>query len=102
MSDNSTMTVRAIFETREAADLAVEHLVQKCGIPRPDVFIQAVHDENTAGLAPSGGDVLSTGGARRDAPLAGEIEVSADIAKDQLAAIQRSLGEIGAMRVSGW
>jgi hypothetical protein len=45
--------------------------------------------------------VSSTGSARKDAPLAGEIEVSADIAADQLAAIQRSLGEIGAMRVSG-
>jgi hypothetical protein len=101
MSDNSTTTVRAIFETREAADLAVEHLVQKHGIPRPDIFIQAAHDENTAGSTPSGGDVSSTGDARNDAPLAGEIEVSADIAADQLAAIQRSFGEVGAMRVSG-
>jgi hypothetical protein len=101
MSDNSTKTVRAIFETREAADLAVEHLVQKHGIPRPDIFIQTAHDENTAGSAPSGGDLSSTGSARKDAPLAGEIEVSADIAPNQLAAIQRCLGEIGAICVSG-
>jgi hypothetical protein len=101
MSDNSTTTIRALFETREAAELAVEHLVQKHGVPRPDIFVQAAHDDNTSGTAPSGGDVSSTGNARADAPLAGEIEVSVDVAADQLAAIQRSMGEIGAMRVSG-
>lgn len=57
MSDNSTTTVRAIFETHEAADLAIEHLAQKHGIPRADIFVQAAHDENSAGSAPSGGDV---------------------------------------------
>lgn len=101
MSDSSTTTIRAIFETREAADLAVEHLVQKHSIPRPDIFIQAVHDANTTGSMPSGGDISPTGNARDDAPLAGEIEVTVDIAADQMAAIQRTMGEIGAVRVSG-
>lgn len=101
MSDNSTTTVRAIFETREAADLAVEHLVQKHGIPRPDIFVQAANDENSAGSAPSGGDVSSSGNVRKDAPLTGDIEVSVDIAADRLAAVQRSMGDLGAMRVSG-
>lgn len=101
MSDNSTSTVRAIFETREAADLAIEHLVQKHGIPRPDIFVQAAGDGNTAGSAPSGGDVSSSGHVRTDAPLAGDIEISVDIAADRLAAIQRSMGDLGAMRVSG-
>ena len=39
--------------------------------------------------------------ARTDAPLEGEIEVSADIAVSQIAAVQRSLGDAGATRVSG-
>ncbi|WJH38314.1 hypothetical protein N7E02_06600 (plasmid) [Aliirhizobium terrae] len=101
MSDSSTITVHAIFETREAAHLAVEYLVQKHGIPRPDIFVQAANDENSAGSAPSGGDVSSSGKVRTDAPLTGDIEVSVDIAADRLAAVQRGLGDLGAMRVSG-
>ena len=100
MADDSTTTIRATFETREAADLAVEHLVQQHGIARPDIFIRAAGDRNSAGSAPSGGDASHDGGARRDAPLEGEIEVSADIAPSQIAAIQRSLGDAGALRVS--
>lgn len=100
MSNGSNTTIRAIFETREAADLAVEHLIQKHGIPRPDIFIQAAHDAKTTGSLPSGGDIAPTGSARDDAPLEGEIEVSVDVAAEQMAAIQRTMGEIGAMRVS--
>jgi len=100
MSDNSTTTVRAIFETREAADLAIEHLVQKHGIPRADIFVQATDDENSAGSAPSGGDVSSSGLVQTDALLTGNIEMSVDIAADRLAFIQRSMGDLGAMRVS--
>ncbi|MCO5732506.1 hypothetical protein [Rhizobium sp. SSA_523] len=101
MADDSTTTVRATFETREAADLAVEHLVQQHGISRPDIFIQSTSSANTSGAAPSGGDANHEHGARTDAPLNGEIEVSADIAAHQLPAVQRSLGEAGAIRVSG-
>ncbi|TCU09610.1 hypothetical protein [Rhizobium sullae] len=100
MADDSTTTIRATFETREAADLAVEHLVQQHGISRPDIFIQSATDRNSAGSAPSGGDASHDEGARRDAPLAGEIEVSADIAYSQVAAVQRSFRAAGAMRVS--
>lgn len=100
MADDSTTTIRATFETREAADLAVEHLVQQHGISRPDIFIQSASERNTAGSAPSGGDASHGDGARRDAPLEGEIEVSADIASSQVAAVQRSLGDAGALQVS--
>ncbi|MBY5348487.1 hypothetical protein [Rhizobium leguminosarum] len=100
MADDSTTTIRARFETREAADLAVEHLVQQHGISRPDIFIQSASDRNSAGSAPSGGDASHDGGARRDAPLEGEIEVSVDIASRQVAAVQRSLRAAGAVRVS--
>lgn len=60
MADDSTTTIRARFETREAADLAVEHLVQQHGISRPDIFIQSASDRNSAGSAPSGGMPLMT------------------------------------------
>ncbi|WP_105439413.1 hypothetical protein [Neorhizobium sp. T25_13] len=100
MADDSTTTIRATFETREAADLAVEHLVQQHGIARPDIFIQSATDRNSAGSAPSGGDVSHEEGARRDAPLEGEIEVSVDIASRQVTAVERRLGDAGALRVS--
>jgi hypothetical protein len=101
MADDSTTTIKAVFETRAAADLAVEHLVQQHGIARPDIFIQSASANNTAGSAPCGGDVSHAGGARRDAPLEGEIEVSADINSSLIAAVQRTFGDLGAIRVSG-
>jgi hypothetical protein len=101
MADDSTTTIRAIFETREAADRAVEHLVQQHGISRPDLFIQSATDRNTAGSVPSGGDASHAEGNRDDAALEGDIEVSADIEAGQIAAVQRSLGDAGAIRVSG-
>ncbi|AYD05176.1 hypothetical protein [Neorhizobium sp. NCHU2750] len=101
MADDSTTTIRAVFDTREAADLAVEHLVQQHGISRPEFFIQSTTDWNTTGSKPSGADASRTGGARDDAALEGEIEVSADISADRFAGVQRSLGDAGAIRVSG-
>lgn len=101
MSDDSTTTIRATFKAREAADLAIEHLVQQHGISRPDISVQPFASENSAGSAPSGGDVGSNSDARTDAPLESEIEVSADIAADKIAAVQRSLGDLDAVRVSG-
>jgi hypothetical protein len=101
MADDSTVTIRAMFETRAAAELAVEHLVQQHGISRPDIFIQSANGENTAGTRSSGGDASHEGGARHDGAIEGEIEVSADIAADQVPAVQRSFGDAGAIRVSG-
>ncbi|KQO77718.1 hypothetical protein [Rhizobium sp. Leaf262] len=101
MADDSTTTIRATFETRAAADLAIEHLVQQHGISRPDIFVQSATAENTAGSRPSGGDASHEDGAREDAALEGEIEVSADIAADQVDSVHRSLGDAGAIRVSG-
>ncbi|WP_145643736.1 hypothetical protein [Neorhizobium alkalisoli] len=100
MADDSTITVRANFETREAADLAIEHLVQQLGISRPDVFVQSATVANTSGSRVSGGDVSNGDGSRDDAPLAGEVEVSVDIAAAQLPKVNRIFGDLGAMRVS--
>lgn len=101
MADDSTTTLRATFDTRTAADLAVEHLVQQHGISRPDIFIQSATAENTSGAVASGGDVSKSGAVRDDARLEGEIELFADIPSDKISAIQHSLGEAGALRVSG-
>lgn len=101
MSDTSTRTIIARFETHQAAELAVEHLTQEQGIDRADIFLQASGPVNTVGTMPSGGDAASSQeGARNDAPLDGEIELSADIAADQVSAVQRMLGDVGALRVS--
>jgi hypothetical protein len=100
MAEDSTTTIRATFETREAAHLAVAHLVQQHGIARPDIFIQSATDRNSAGSAPSGGDVSHEEGAPRDAPLEGEIEVSVDIASRQVTAVERGLGDAGVLRGS--
>ncbi|MBB3595981.1 hypothetical protein FHX08_006401 [Rhizobium sp. BK529] len=100
MGDDSTTTIRATFETREATDIAVEHLVQQYGISRPDIFIEPAAGRNSAGLVPSGGDASHEEGARRDAPLKGEIEVSADVKRSQVGAVERCLEEAGALRVS--
>lgn len=100
MADDSTVTIRASFSTREAADLAVEHLVQQQGISRPDIFIQAATSENTSGSRASGGDASHEDGTRHDGALDGDIEVSVDVAADQIAAVQRIFGDVGAMRVS--
>ncbi|MFN7089756.1 MAG: hypothetical protein ACK4P4_04320 [Allorhizobium sp.] len=100
MADDSTITLKAVFDTREKADLAVEHLVQQHGVDRPDIFIQAASTNNTAGTSPSGGDAARSEGSRRDAPLKGEIEVSADIPSDLASAVRQSLTEGGAILVT--
>lgn len=97
MADDSSTTIWATFDTREAAELAVEHLVQLRGILRPDIFIQSATTENTAGSASSGSDASHDGEARTDAALEGEIVVAAD----QIAFVQRNHGDAGAIRVLG-
>jgi len=101
MSDSSNKTVIATFETREAADIAVEHLVQQLGIARTDVSVQAAGHENSSGLLPSGGDAQSKDQeGRADGKQDGEIEVSADVRAEQTAKLHRLFGDLGALRVS--
>lgn len=100
MSDDSTIRVWARFETRAAADLAVEHLVQQLGLARPDIFLQSATEQNTAGLEPSGGDVSGRARARTDSPLKGQVVLSADIDDGQISEVQQMLDESGALEVS--
>ncbi|MCK8779713.1 hypothetical protein M0654_06900 [Rhizobium sp. NTR19] len=101
MSDNSSKTVTARFETRAAAELAVEHLAQDHGIDRADIFVQPVGAENTSGTSPNGSDAPSVRDeTRHDGANQGEIEVSADVPANEVAAVQRIFGDIGALHVS--
>ena len=47
-------TLIAEFDTRRAAELAVERVVQECGVPRSDVFVQPTGSDNTSGNRPAG------------------------------------------------
>lgn len=100
MADDGTTMIRATFETREAADRAVEHLVQQHGIARPAIIVQSASSQNTVGSMPSGGDVNRVEGTRRDAPVENEIEVYARVDARQVPAVRRSLGEVGAITLS--
>jgi hypothetical protein len=42
-------TLVAEFDTRRAAELAVEHVVQECGVSRGDVFVQPTGGDNSSG-----------------------------------------------------
>lgn len=92
MSDDSTATISGTFATREAADRAVEHLVQEHGIDRADIFVQAENAENTSGSAPSGGDVAGDDaeGSSFRPVLTGRIQVSADVNRDEIAKAQQA------------
>jgi hypothetical protein len=75
-------TITGDFETRRAAEMAVERLVQDYGIERTDVFISAAGSENTVGTEASGADIESGHpGTQPDATpaLNGLITVSVDL-----------------------
>jgi hypothetical protein len=92
-------TTSATFKTREAADLAIEHLVQQHGISRADIFVQSKDARNTAGTMPSGGDAAHEDGKRSGAALHGEIEVSADVNRDGIAKVEQAFRQVGAIEV---
>ncbi|CZT36965.1 hypothetical protein [Rhizobium sp. 9140] len=98
MSSDNVKTLTATFDTREAADLAIEHLVQQYGIDRSDVFVEAKGSENTAGTKPSGGDVENRegDGVRPDAALVGQLQVSVDLSLDDIDKAQAAFREAGA------
>ncbi|MGF9692828.1 hypothetical protein AAIH46_08420 [Rhizobium sp. 0TCS1.26] len=102
MSSDNVKTLYATFDTRQAADLAIEHLVQQYGIDRTDVFVEAKGADNTAGTEPSGGDVLNRegSGTRNDAALEGQLQVSVDLALEDIAKAQAAFEEAGARDVS--
>lgn len=72
-----TNTVSATFETRRAAELAIEHLVQEHGIARTDISVDTEGVANSSGTERSGADDPRTEtGSENQPKLAGAIKVS--------------------------
>lgn len=96
-------TINALFKTRRAADLAVEHLVQEHGIPRADLFLQAAGSDNTAGEEVGGADLASSEPGtdqRTDSSLHGPVELSIDLDDDRVDAVCTTLSETGGFSVA--
>jgi hypothetical protein len=90
----------ATFATREAADLAVERLVQAHNVERLAIFVEAVGDDNTAGTEPSGGDAAAVGEpGRDDGALNGAIRVTVSTAGHNPNVLRQALTDIGAVEV---
>jgi hypothetical protein len=96
------ITIEGTFETRQAVELAVEHLVQEYGIERTDIFIEPVSAVNTAGLERSGGDADSADDPKQgsDAALNGTLLVSVDVNEDEQDAVAKAFADAGALNVS--
>lgn len=80
-------TITGTFDTRRAAEMAVERLVQEFGVERTDIFVAAEGDENTAGVEPSGSDNASaepSEEARDDGAYEGGVTVSVDVNDEAL------------------
>ena len=92
----------AIFQTREAADIAVEHLVQEYRVDRSAIFAEPVDAQNSAGVEVSGGDAPSGepgSRARGDAALNGAIRLTVAAGRHEVGKLRRTLQEAGAVEV---
>ncbi len=94
-------TVTASFETRRAAEMTVERLVQELGCERTDIFIAAEGDDNSAGEREAGSDQEAgapSPATRSDAALNGKVVVSVDLEDPALAAkVTDAFHEFGAV-----
>jgi hypothetical protein len=95
----------AIYNTRESAELAVEHLVQEHKVDRATIFIEPVGTENSTGVEQGGADGPATGGpatdghARSDSPLHGALQLTVPTENHDHALIEKVLREAGAEEV---
>jgi hypothetical protein len=92
-------TIIGEFDTRRGAELAVEHVVQECGVPRSDVFVQAAGGANTSGTRPAGPDAKAAPAPEGHQKLEGPIEVSVDFHGDAPEKIADALKDAGAKTV---
>ena len=92
-------TIVGKFETRRNAELAVEHVVQECRVPRGDVFIQPVGEANSTGTHPAGADTKATPAPQGNRSLGGAIEVSVDFHGDDPRKIVDALKSAGASAI---
>lgn len=95
----------AVFGTREQADTAVERLVQEYHVDRAAVFVEPIGEQNSVGIAVSGGDHASgRSGAqdRSDGPLHGVIKVTAPLGQLSEAVLRQAFRDIGAQRIEAF
>ena len=92
-------TIIGEFDTRRGADLAVEHVVQECGVPRSDVFVQPTSGANTAGTRAAGADAKAAPDPEGHQKLDGSLEVSVDFHGDDPERITDALKGAGAKAV---
>ena len=92
-------TIIAKFNSRRAAELAVEHVVQACGVPRGDVFVQPAGNANSVGTRPAGADVKAAPRPEQGEKLEGPIEVSVDFHGDDPTRVTDALRSAGAKDV---
>jgi hypothetical protein len=92
-------TIIAEFDSRRGAELAVEHVVQECGVPRADVFVQPAGGQNTAGTRSAGADAKTRPQPEGHQKLEGLIEVSVDFHGDDPEKIADALRGAGAKAV---
>ncbi len=92
----------ALFHTRAEADLAVEHLAQEHGIDPAFIYVEAAAEENTAGIAASGGDQACAAPShqpRPDAPLRGVIRLTVPVERGRMSVLKAALEEAGGQEV---
>jgi len=99
MADESVRTVVASFATREAAETAVEHLVQQHRINRADIFVEPEGAENSAGTDPAGADTGAPGPDGGPA-LHGRLRLSVDLSRGHIAEVETVLRDLGAEDVA--
>jgi hypothetical protein len=92
-------TIIGEFATRREAELAVDHLVQECGVPRSDVFVQPVGRANSARTHAAAADVKVAPWPEGQQKLDGALEVSVDFHGDDPKKIADVLHSTGAKAV---
>ena len=88
-------TIIGEFDIRRNAELAAEHIVQQCDMPRGNVFIQPVGRANSAGTWAAGADAKAPPPPEGHEKLEGALEVSVNLRggdPDKIANALRSAG----------
>ena len=92
-------TIVGKFDTRRNAELAIERVVQECGVPRGDVFVEPAGAGNSSGTRPAGADAKMAPKPEGNQRLEGAIEVSVDYHGDDPEGIVDALKSAGANSV---
>jgi hypothetical protein len=96
MRGTMTNDISATFDTRRAAELAVEHLVQEHGVARSDITVDAEGAANSSGTERSGADAGPDATASDRRPkLKGAIRVSVRSDEGRRKVIEAVLHEAG-------